>query len=446
MSETVIKAVTKADTEADVSRALFPNARDAVRALRPSQIREVANAGLGLTDVLPFWFGESDRVTPAFIRDAASEALAAGATFYTHNLGIAPLRAALAGYVSALHGATAIDNVAVTSAGVNALMLAAQLVVGAGDRVVEVTPLWPNLVEIPKILGAQVETVALDYGPRGWALDLERLLAALTPGTKLLMVNSPNNPTGWVMTRDEQRAVLEHCRRHGIWIIADEVYERLYYADEADVGDAGANGVARCVAPSFLDLAARDERVICVNSFSKAWLMTGWRLGWIVAPVSLMDDLGKLIEYNTSCAPAFVQQAGLAAVQQGEALTQRLVGELKASRDHLVQALLALPGVDVKAPAGAMYLFFSLPGADSGASGASDGPSRGPSGASSGASSGSLDLCKALVRDARLGLAPGSAFGPEGEGFVRWCYACDTARLDEGVARLRRFLDARRAR
>jgi aspartate/methionine/tyrosine aminotransferase len=426
-------------SETDVSQALFPNARDAVRALRPSQIREVANAGLGLADVLPFWFGESDRVTPAFIRDAASDALAAGATFYTHNLGIAPLRAALAGYVSALHGATAVDNVAVTSAGVNALMLAAQLVVGAGDRVVEVTPLWPNLVEIPKILGAHVETVALDYGPRGWTLDLERLLAALTPGTKLLMVNSPNNPTGWVMTRDEQRAVLEHCRRHGIWIIADEVYERLYYAD------ADAHGEGRHVAPSFLDLAARDERVICVNSFSKAWLMTGWRLGWIVAPASLMDDLGKLIEYNTSCAPAFVQQAGLAAVQQGEAFTRQLVGELKASRDHLVQALSALPGVDVKAPAGAMYLFFALPGAaSSGLAGTST-----SAGASVGASagvSGSLDLCKALVRDARLGLAPGSAFGPEGEGFVRWCYACDTARLDEGVARLRRFLDARRPR
>lgn len=398
-------------SETDLSGVFMPNARDAVRALRPSQIREVANAGLGVADVLPFWFGESDRVTPQFIRDAASDALAAGATFYTHNLGIAPLRAALSDYVSGLHGATSVDNLAVTSAGVNALMLAAQLVVGAGDRAVAVTPLWPNLVEIPKILGAQVETVALEYGADGWTLDLDRLLAALSPGTKLLMVNSPNNPTGWVMTRDEQRAVLEHCRRHGIWIVADEVYERLYYGSDTP-------GAAR-TAPSFLDLAARDERVICVNSFSKAWLMTGWRLGRIVAPATLMDDLGKLVEYNTSCAPAFVQQAGVAAVLHGEAFTQRLVGDLKASRDHLVQALSALPGVDVKAPPGAMYLFFTLPGA----------------------AAGSLELCKALVRDVGLGLAPGSAFGAEGEGFVRWCYACEPARLDEGVARLRRFLD-----
>ncbi|ASV99689.1 pyridoxal phosphate-dependent aminotransferase [Paraburkholderia aromaticivorans] len=400
-------------SESDLSVPSTPNARDAVRALRPSQIREVANAGFGVDDVLPFWFGESDRVTPAFIRDAASASLAAGATFYTHNLGIAPLRAALAGYVSKLHGATSPEHIAVTSAGVNALMLAAQLVVGAGDRVVAVTPLWPNLVEIPKILGAHVETVALDYGEHGWQLDLQHLLAALTSDTKMLLINSPNNPTGWVMSRDEQRAVLAHCRRHGIWIVADEVYERLYYA-EADQGTAGATSIT---APSFLDLAARDERVICVNSFSKAWLMTGWRLGWIVAPTSLMDDLGKLVEYNTSCAPAFVQHAGIAAIEQGEAFTQELVLELKASRDHLVRALCAVPGVDVKAPPGAMYLFFSMPGA-----------------------SHSLELCKAMVREVGLGVAPGSAFGPQGEGFVRWCYACDTARLDAGVERLKRFL------
>ncbi|SIT39930.1 Aminotransferase class I and II [Paraburkholderia ribeironis] len=400
-------------SESDLPVPSIPNARDAVRALRPSQIREVANAGFGVDDVLPFWFGESDRVTPAFIRDAASAALTAGATFYTHNLGIAPLREALASYVSELHGATSPDHVAVTSAGVNALMLAAQLVVGAGDRVVAVTPLWPNLVEIPKILGAHVETVALGYGERGWQLDVEQLLTALTPATKMLMINSPNNPTGWVMSRDDQRTVLEHCRRHGIWIVADEVYERLYYADGAVMAD----GARARTAPSFLDLAARDERVICVNSFSKAWLMTGWRLGWIVAPTALMDDLAKLVEYNTSCAPSFVQQAGIVAVQQGERFTQELVRDLRASRDHLVRALSAVPGVDVKAPSGAMYLFFTMPGAAR-----------------------SLELCKAMVREVGLGLAPGSAFGPQGEGFVRWCYACDTARLDAGVERLKRFL------
>lgn len=204
--------------------------------------------------------------------------------------------------------------------------------------------------------------------------------------------------------------MLEHCRRHGIWIVADEVYERLYYGEGARV------------APSFLDLAARDERVIAVNSFSKAWLMTGWRLGWLVAPTQLMDDLGKLVEYNTSCAPSFVQKAGVVAVQEGERFAQSLVADLRASGDHLVKALQAIGGVDVRSPDGAMYLFFSLPGAAN-----------------------SLELCKSLVRDAGLGFAPGSAFGPEGEGFVRWCYACDPARLDAGVECLRRFLDTRGA-
>jgi aspartate/methionine/tyrosine aminotransferase len=383
-------------------------ARDNVRALRSSQIREVANAGLGVPDVLPFWFGESDQVTPEFIRKAATDALGHGATFYSHNLGIAPLREALATYVTGLHGATTVDHVAVTSSGVSALMLATQLVAGAGDRVVAVTPLWPNLVEIPKILGAEVQTVGLRFGAQGWSLEMAELLAALTPGTRLLLLNSPNNPTGWVMGREDQRVVLDHCRRLGIWIIADEVYERLSYADD---------GVA---APSFLDLADRDERVICVNSFSKAWVMTGWRLGWIVAPAALMGDLGKLIEYNTSCSPVFVQQAGVAALTQGEPFVRQLVSDLRASRDHLVQALSALPQVRVKAPPGAMYLFFSMPGAEQ-----------------------SLPLCKALVREAGLGLAPGSAFGPEGEGFVRWCYACDPARLDAGVARLQRYLASR---
>ncbi len=192
---------------ASLPPALHPPiaARDAVRTLRASRIREVANAGFGLPDVLPFWFGESDRVTPDFIRDAAAQALARGATFYTHNLGIAPLRSALADYVSRLHGSTSMEHVAVTSAGVNALMLAAQLVVGPGDRAVTVTPLWPNVVEIPKILGARVETVSLDYGAHGWTLDVDKLLAALTPDTRLLILNSPSNPTGWVMSREAQQ-------------------------------------------------------------------------------------------------------------------------------------------------------------------------------------------------------------------------------------------------
>jgi len=264
-------------------------ARPAVRALESSQIRAVANAGIGDPDVLPFWFGEPDAVTPEFIRAAAIAALERGETFYTQNFGIPELRAAIARYVSRLHAPISPERVAVTASGMSALMLAVQALVGADDQVVAVTPLWPNLVEIPKILGARVTTVPLVMTPRGFTLDLDRLLAALRPGTRAVLINSPNNPTGWTIDRAAQEAILAHCRRHGIWVIADDVYERLHYEGNADV------------ASSFLDLAHADDRLISTNTFSKSWCMTGWRLGWMVAPAPLMPDIGTLIEYNTSC-------------------------------------------------------------------------------------------------------------------------------------------------
>jgi aspartate/methionine/tyrosine aminotransferase len=380
-------------------------ARSAVQALMASQIREVANEGMDDPDILPFWFGEPDEVTPAFIRDAGAASLARGETFYTQNFGIPQLRGAIAAYVSNLHRATADANIAVTASGMSALMLAVEALVAPGDRVVVVTPLWPNLVEIPKILSADVACVPLAFAAGAWTLDLDRLLAALRPGTRMVMINSPNNPTGWTLTRAEQQAILGHCRRHGIWLVADDVYERLYYRDDAPA------------APSFLDLAAPEERVIAINSFSKSWLMTGWRLGWMVAPSALMPDLGKLIEYNTSCSPAFVQHAGLAAITRGETAVAHTRARFHAARDFLVRELEQLPRIEVAAPAGAMYAFFKVDGLTD-----------------------SLAFCKRLVHEAKLGLAPGSAFGPEGQGFVRWCFAADQVRLSDGVTRLARFL------
>jgi aspartate/methionine/tyrosine aminotransferase len=233
-------------------------ARRVVRALVASQIREVAEAGMGQPDILPFWFGEPDEVTPENIRDAAVASIAAGETFYSQNLGVPELREAIAGYVTRRHRPVASGNVAVTSSGVSALMLTVEALVNPGDRVVFVTPLWPNLTEIPKILGAEVVRVGLQFGEEGWTLDAERLLSTLVPGTRAVMINSPNNPTGWALEREAQEAILAHCRQHGIWIIADDVYERLYYAGGS--------------APSFLDLAGPDDRVVSTNSFSKAWL------------------------------------------------------------------------------------------------------------------------------------------------------------------------------
>ncbi|MFO1303398.1 MAG: pyridoxal phosphate-dependent aminotransferase [Burkholderiales bacterium] len=383
-------------------------ARPGVRALAASLIREVANEGMGDPGVLAFWFGEPDEVTPAFIRDAGAASLARGETFYTQNFGIPPLRDAIATYLTRLHRPTSEDTIAVTASGMSALMLTVEALVAPGDRVVVVTPLWPNLVEIPKILSANVECVPLACRGGAWSLDLDRLLAALTPDTRVLLVNSPNNPTGWTLTREEQRAILERCRRHGTWLVADDVYERLYYREDSPA------------APSFLDLADPEERVVSTNSFSKSWLMTGWRLGWIVAPRALMPDLGKLIEYNTSCSPAFVQHAGVAAIAEGEPTVVHTRERFRRARDYLVGALAALPGIEVAPPAGAMYAFFRVDGL-----------------------SDSLAFCKRLVREARLGLAPGRAFGPEGEGCVRWCFASDESRLADGVARLAHALATR---
>jgi aspartate/methionine/tyrosine aminotransferase len=380
-------------------------ARAAVRSLTASKIRELYNEGIGRSDILPFWVGEPDEPTPEFIRRAGIASIEAGEVFYSHNYGIPELRDALSRYLSGLHKKNiGAEQLAITSAGVNALMLASQLLIDPGDEVVEVVPLWPNLQEIPKILGATVHTVALRFLAGGWRLDVEELIGKLKPGTKALYLNSPNNPTGWTITRAEQRAILEHCRRHGIWIFADDAYERLYF------GEGG-------IAPSFLGLMNEEDRVISANTFSKSWLMTGWRLGWLVVPAGLSADLGKLIEYNTSCAPVFVQRAGIVALNEGEPVIAHTLQRFKACRDFLLQGLHEIPNVKAATPSGTMYVFFKVEGMTD-----------------------SLAFCKRLVREQGLGLAPGSAFGLEGEGFVRWCFAASHERLAEGVKRLRRAL------
>jgi aspartate/methionine/tyrosine aminotransferase len=276
-----------------------------------------------------------------------------------------------------------------------------QALVGPGDEVVAVVPVWPNLTAQPAILGATVTRFALRADADGsWHLDVEALQRVVTERTRVLLVNSPNNPTGWTLTRAEQEALLAHCRRTGTWIVADEVYERMYFD-------------AAC-APSFLDLADPDDRLIVVHSFSKSFLMTGWRLGWLVVPSALTPSLTKLIEFNTSCAPVFVQRAGLAALAGAASFVPDLVERVRACRDTLVPQLQALPGVVVTLPAGGLYAFFRAPG-----------------------SADSLAFAKELVTSAGLGLAPGAAFGPEGEGWLRWCFASrDPERLREGARRL----------
>ena len=381
-------------------------------------IRQVANAGMGRSDVLKFWFGESDEVTPNFIRDAAIASMQQGETFYAHNLGLPELREAIASYANGLRAQSAAkigaDRIAVTPGGVNALMLAVQALVDSGDEVVVVTPVWPNLTGQPAIMGAVVRSVSLKPVAGQWQLDMAELLASVTSKTKLLTLNAPNNPTGWTLSRAEQETILAHCRKTGTWILADEVYERLYY-------EPTVNGCA----PSFLDIAATHDRLVVVNSFSKSFLMTGWRLGWLVMPPAMTAQMGKLIEFNTSCTPVFIQRAGLVAIERTFDVTPKVVAHLKSCRDTLIPLLQAVPGVQVAPAKGGMYAFFRL----------QDQARFGDS----------LDVAKRLVLEAGLGLAPGNAFmvqpGVDAQGWLRWCFASqDLGRLGQGVTRLEHWL------
>jgi aspartate/methionine/tyrosine aminotransferase len=298
--------------------------------------------------------------------------------------------------------------VAVTAGGVNALMLAVQALVNPGDDVLAITPVWPNLLAQPRIMGAHLRTLPLRAVNASWQLDLDALIDAIGPQTRLLILNAPNNPTGWTLSRQEQLAILQRCRETGTWILADEVYEALYYAPTDNA-----------CAPSFLDIAEPEDKLLVAHSFSKSYLMTGWRLGWLVLPPSMTPAMGKLIEFNTSCASVFTQRAGLAALQRRDEVTPRVVRHLQACRDTLVPALQSIPGLQVASPKGGMYAFFELPG-----------------------HSDSLVTAKRLVTEAGLGLAPGAAFAPEAGSWLRWCFASkDLGRLTQGVERLRGWLE-----
>lgn len=382
-------------------------ARPQVSALSSSRIRDIANAGMGRTDIAPFWFGEGDEVTPPFIREAAQKALADGETFYVHNLGLPELREAVAGYESRLQAIpSSPEQIAITGSGVSALMIANQLIVSPGDRVVVITPIWPNIAEAPRLLGAEIVRFPLSVADGKWSLDVERLLDTLTPQTRMVIINAPNNPTGFTLDREAQKTILEHCRKHGIWVLTDEVYERLIF----DGSDA---------APSMLRHAEPDDRIVRVNSFSKSWRMTGWRLGWLTLPQAMMSDVPKVIEYNTSCAPSFIQRGGLAALTdpRGEQTVAALRSGLAASRSALLDGLSHMGRIEIPEADGAMYAFFRIDGEPD-----------------------DMATAKTLVADYGLGLAPGSAFGPEGEGWLRWCFAAGPDKIAVGLERLERFL------
>jgi len=374
--------------------------------LEASKIREVAELGMSMPNVIPLWFGEGAWPTPNHIVDTATSELKAGNHFYQPNNGRPSMRREISDYTRRLYG-TPVDptRITVTASGMQGLALVAQAIVSPKDRVVVIEPLWPNIAQVYKISGADVHSVTLMPRVGRWYLDMEALFCALTPETKAVIINSPNNPTGWVMSAQDQIALLKHCRRLGIWIIADDVYARLY---------RGAN-----VAPSFQSLADEDDLFISINSFSKAWSMTGWRLGWINAPSYLEKTFAQLSEFNIAGPAGFVQAAGEVALRDGETDIAKLGKRLSNAYAIAAQCLSEFNQVEFIEPEGAFYCFFKVAGVKD-----------------------SVALAKTLLRETGVGLAPGSAFGGAGEGYLRLCYAQECSTLTQAFDRLVHHLHA----
>jgi aspartate aminotransferase len=384
----------------------LPPIRATLEGIESSRIREVSDIGMTMEGVTPLWFGESDMTTPDFVREAAAASIAKGETFYSSNAGIPELRRTLAKYESGLRSREiGPERIVVTISGMSAIMLAMETFLEAGDNAIVHTPIWPNCIQTVRIMGAEARLIKLDDGPEGWTLDLDKLFAMADERTRAIFINSPNNPTGWTASAEDQARLLEFARARGIWIIADEVYTRLSYESER--------------APSFLDIAKPDDPLVVVNSFSKNWCMTGWRLGWMVAPEPLVDTFTKLVEFNFSCAPVFVQRAGIAAVEQGEDFVAETKALYRRNRDMVYQRLAAIDGVRMANPPGAFYAFIGVDGmADS------------------------LAVAKRILMEQKVGLAPGSAFGPGGEGHLRLCFAVQSDKLSAALDRLAASLEA----
>ena len=379
--------------------------RENVAAIERQQILAVAEIAFDDPDVIALWYGESDLSTPGFISDAASAALQKGETFYTHKRGIPSLVNALTGYTNRLYGLDLkADRFSVTASGMSAIMLCLQAVIGPGDNAIIVSPLWPNAQSTVRVMGGEPRYVALDAGADGFSLDLDKIRDAADDRTRVIFVNSPNNPTGWVMPSEQQAELLAFAREKGIWIVADEVYARMVY-------DGG-------VAPSFLTHARDDDPLFVVNSFSKSWAMTGWRIGWLIHPAAMGDLLGNLIEFNYSCVPQFLQRAAVVAVEDGEGVVADIVDYCRIARDIVSQRLPAMPRIQgFQAPEASFYAFFRIEGCED-----------------------TLATAQDIVRKVKVGIAPGSAFGPGAEGWYRLCFAQKPERIAEAMERLETYL------
>lgn len=402
--------------------ARIPNQSAALRpealAVPESGIVELFNHGRGRQGLIPLWVGEGDLGPPACVVEAARKSLANGETFYTHQRGIPELRAAIAHYMTLHYGGPFAGSAApfeperffVTIGGMHALQLAVRLTCGVGDDVIIPSPAWPNFDGVLRAAGARPVTPPLVFDESGasprWRLDLEALAAAITPATRAMIINSPANPTGWIASHDDLRALLDIARRNGVWIIADEIYGRFFY-------EGGR-------APSFHDVMDESDLVLFVQTFSKNWAMTGLRIGWLEAPPALGQVIENLIQVSSTGVATPIQRAGVAALTEGETFFALQTQRARTNRDVLAEALAATGRARFEVPRGAFYLFCAVDGvADTRA------------------------LAYRLLDEAGVGVAPGTAFGPGGERFMRLCFARDSGELAEAGAQLARWLRPR---
>jgi len=374
-----------------------------------SRIRELAEIAMDMDGVLRLYFGESNLPTPEYIKRAAVRAMEDGYTFYTENAGLPSLRRAIAENYRRLHGVDLdpAGEIVVTASGVQALNLAIRCVLDPGDDAIALTPAWPNGSSSMMMANASVRQIPHPLCGERYRVDFDALEAAVTSRTRLLLYTSPSNPLGWVATGEEQQGLLDFARRHGLWLLADEVYDRLYYSG-ARLGDP---------VPSILRRATREDAVMVVHSFSKSYCMTGWRLGWLVARRDVAEKATQLNEFIVSHAPTFAQKAGETALAEGEGELVRMLERLKENRDLCLEALRGVPGVTVPKPDGAFYLFPKVDGLKD-----------------------SFAFCRRLLEETRVGLAPGVAFGEGGEGSFRICYAAERSILEPAMERLTKFL------
>jgi aspartate/methionine/tyrosine aminotransferase len=376
-------------------------ARAEIRDIPLENISSLAVGRLGDASVIPLWFGEGDRVAPNLVGAAMQRAIAAGHVFYTHQNGVPTLREALADYLTRL-GARPVapERITVTQSGMDSIMKALMLTCGPGDNMIAVDPVWPNAGGMAQLVGAEVRSAPMDLTQGGWVLDVDRVVATMDRRTRAVFFASPGNPTGAMVPMETQKALLEACRARGVWLIADEVYNRLAFGRHA--------------APTILDIADPEDRLIVVNSFSKSWAMTGWRMGWMVHPPSLGPTLAMMVQYTTSGIPAFLQHAGVAALEQGEPFVAHMRRYCETGMGIVCDALQAMPRVRLAGrPQAGLYAYFQVDGMPD-----------------------SRKACQDILAATNVGLAPGTFFGPGAETFLRACICRNPASLREAMARL----------